>query len=319
MPDELIVFTHNDMDALSCMLNLEYNKPYQKKVYYHTNYQNIKEKTYDILQYIKQHKNKEIYILDISFSNNKPELLELIKTGAKITFIDHHLYTDGYFEDLEKFQNFTYLHRINYSAGLLTHVYLKNNGKNTNLDKLTKIMDVYDIWKKDSPLFEDAQLLNEYIGDCFKSMSLEYLMRIIVDNDYDLPSDYEKQLKIILQRIQNTKESLEKRKLIRRTPDIMIMFTDDYFNFIIKEEFKAGRQVCLIVNDYGIIRIRVSENSVLTKESKNYIRARFCGDSNTGHQNAFTYKIPNVSFDNIIEEIKLLSNIIQQEINKGKL
>lgn len=314
--NEIIVFTHTDADALSCMINLNFALPKEKKVYFHTNYMNIKEKTNEILDYYNKHKNEKLYILDISFSDNKESLLELIKTGIDIQFIDHHLYPDGFFEEMSKFPNFKYLHKIDYSAGLLTYAFFGNNGKNNNLDYLTKLIDKYDIWRKDSEGFYEAKLFNEYFFRNSATMSIENLMYKFIDNDYNFPKDYENTINIIKKEIQETRESLEKRKLIHRTKDICIIFSDKYFNFIIADEFKDGRQCCIIVNDWGIVRIRISENSVLTSEQKDEIRLKFIGNKDVGHQNAFTYRVKNVSFENIMSEIKSLSSYIQGEIKK---
>ena len=35
---ELVVMTHHDLDALGCMLNIEYKMPGIPKKYFHTNY-----------------------------------------------------------------------------------------------------------------------------------------------------------------------------------------------------------------------------------------------------------------------------------------
>ena len=316
--NEIIVFSHNDADALSCCLNTHFAIPNEKFVYFHTNYMNINEKTNEILDYFSKHNNKKLYILDISFSDNKQSLLELIKTGMDIQFIDHHLYDDGFFEEMAKYDNFKYLHKIGYSAGLLTYAFFGNNGKNNNLDYLTKLIDKYDIWRKDSEDFYKAQLFNEYFFRNTAIMSIENLMYKFIDNDYNFPKDYENTIQIIEKEIQETKESLEKRKLIHRTNDICIMFSDKYFNFVVSEEFKNKRQCCIIVNDWGIIRIRLAEDCILTPEQKDNIRLKFIGNANIGHENAFTYRIKNISFNNIMEEIKKLSTYIQSEINESK-
>lgn len=46
--EELIVFTHSDLDAIGCMLNIEHKLPTVKKKYFHTNYSNIPERVYEI-------------------------------------------------------------------------------------------------------------------------------------------------------------------------------------------------------------------------------------------------------------------------------
>ena len=318
MNNEIIVFTHNDLDAISCMSNVDFALPQDRKVYFHTNYMNIVQRSDEVVRYQQQNRNTRIFVLDISFSGNKRELIDIINTGAEILFIDHHLYPEGYFEELEQYPNFKYIHKIGYSAGLLTYAHFKNPGKNNNLDYFTKLVDKYDIWRKDDPEFQESQLLNEYFYRNVETMSIENLMKKFVSNDYGLPRDYADTINIIKKEIVETKESMEKRKLIHRTPDITIIFTDKYFNFVISDEFKAGRQCCIIANDWGIIRIRISENSTLTEEQKAFLRLELTGQEDIGHENAFTYRVKNVSFDVIIEEIKRCAEIIQKELKKSE-
>lgn len=314
MTNEILVFTHTDADALGCMLSAKKGLPKQNFKYWHTNYQNIPELTDEIVRYQAQNNNNYIFIMDISFSNNKKELLELCNTGAQILFIDHHLYSSDYFSDLPK--NIKVIHDVNNSATMLAYKYFLKTEQPEKFNKLIDLIDVYDIWQKNRPEFLAAQYFNEYFWKNASNMSLENLMYKIINSDWKLPDDFSDTVKQIAQEIQETKESLEKRKLIYRTKDITIMFTDKYFNWVIQDEFKDGRQVCIIINDWGLVRIRISEDSILSKGQKDKLRLTFTGSKDIGHDNAFTYKMTNpASFENIMKEVELVSTRIQGEIN----
>lgn len=323
MENEILFFTHNDMDALGCMLCTKKALPNKRFKYWHTNYQNIPQQVDDIVRYQHQNRNKFIFILDISFSNNKRELLELINTNAQILFIDHHLYPENYFDDLTM-PNFKYIHDKSKSATMLSYEYFIKEDKSLHEDfyKIVNLIDVYDIWQVNRSEFLAAQYFNEYFWKNASEMSTENLMYKIINDGWKVPNDFKGTMNNIVNEIKETKGSLEKRNLIYRSEYITIIFTDKYFNWVVQDEFKKHeneKDVCIIVSDWGLIRVRINERSSLTKDQKDELREYFTGTKNIGHENAFTWKIQEqVNFENIMKNVENVTNYINEEIIKSK-
>jgi oligoribonuclease NrnB/cAMP/cGMP phosphodiesterase (DHH superfamily) len=304
MNDELIIFTHNDLDALGCMLNIEYKMPQIRKKYFHTNYANIVHRVDEIEDYIKQHGNTHILIPDVSFSTSKDQLRRLYNLG-KCTIIDHHLYPHGFWDE---FPNMKVIHDKTKSAALLCNEYF-NNQSNVNLTKITKLINIYDLWKIKSPFFETSKDFNNY----FWKFDIGYLCNEIINNDYKLPKNYMSVVQAINENYKSDIEKYEKRKLIHRAGEITLAFVDYWFNEILISEMKKGKNFVIGANSYGIIRIRISENAPYSEEMKNALRLSLTGTSDIGHMNAFTYKIKEpVNFDNLMKEIENVTSEIER-------
>jgi len=305
MNDELIVMTHNDLDALGCMLNIEYKWPQVRKKYFHTNYANITQIVDDIEDYARRNKNTHILIPDVSFSTAKEHLKRLYNIG-KCTVIDHHLYPDGFWDE---FPDMKVIHDKTKSATLLCNEHLGNKGKNQNLDNLSTLIDVYDIWQVKNKHFDTAQDLNEY----FWQYDIGYLCNEIIQNGYKLPKNYLSVVDKIHQNFNEAIDKFEKRKLIHRAGEITICFVDEWFNQILVKEMKRGKNFVIGANSHGIIKVRISEDSPYTDEQKNNLRISLTGTADIGHMNAFTYKMKEqVSFDNLMKEIQKVTKEIER-------
>jgi oligoribonuclease NrnB/cAMP/cGMP phosphodiesterase (DHH superfamily) len=305
MNNELIIFTHNDLDAITCALNIEYKMPSIAKKYFYTNYQNIHEIVTKIEKYISEHNNTHLLITDVSFSDNKSALRQLYKM-AQCTFIDHHLYPDGFWDE---FPNMKVRHDVTKCAAKLCNEYFGNKGKNSNLDKLTFLCDVYDIWQTKSPAFDIAQDLNNY----FWQFDFESLRDRIIENNYDLPSDFKDVVTKVKANANASIMSFEERKLIQRNGDVAIAFVNDYFNEIMIKEMKNGKNIVIGATGYGIIKVRIKEGSKYSKAAKNSLRLALTGTENIGHENAFTYKIKShPNFKNILIEIEKITRLINE-------
>jgi oligoribonuclease NrnB/cAMP/cGMP phosphodiesterase (DHH superfamily) len=306
MNNELVVMTHNDLDALGSMLNLEYALPGVPKKFYHTNYSNINEIVDEIEEYIKRNGNTHIICPDVSFSDNKGAL-ERLYNLANVVHIDHHMYPDGFwdvFPDMKVSWDKTK------SATLLTNEYFKNTGKNANLDKLTYLIDVYDLWQKDSPHFGVSQDLNEYFWAC----GIEWLFNEIVKNDYTLPSNFTNVVQNIRKECATAIASFEERKLIQRAGEITFCFVDSWFNQIMLKEMAEGKNFVIGITSYGIVKIRIREEAPYTEAQKQELRLELTGNDNIGHLNAFTYKIfkQDVKFDDIMEEVQKITKLLER-------
>lgn len=301
--NELIVFTHNDLDALGCMLNLEYRFPKVPKKYFHTNYGNIKEITAEILDYQKKNGCTHIVMPDVSFSDNKESLRQIYHAFKNCTHIDHHLYPDGFWDE---FPNMKVVWDKSKCATLLCNEYLGNKGQNEHLDQLSFIIDIYDLWQIKSPYFDVSQHLNEY----FWRFGTTDLCKVIVDNDYKLPANFKQVISSFDDEFTAAMADYESRQLIQRGGEITFAFISDWFNQMLIREHRDGKNFVVGINQYGIVRVRVNQDAPYGEKELNQIRLQLCGTENTGHMHAFTYKIPNVSFDKTMAEVQKIVRVI---------
>lgn len=304
MQDELIVFSHQDLDMSGSVINIEYKMPNIKKKYFYTNYGDIKQRVDDIEEYVKQHGNTHCLMTDISWSTSPDELHRICSLFDKITLIDHHLYPDEFFEAYPKLK----VHwDKSKSATLLTYEYFKND--NTDLLALSKLIDVYDLWQDTHPDFADAQDLNEFFWEIGK----EKFINDCISSGYKLPQYYEGVVQDIRKKYTEEIAKYENRKLIHRAEKITVAFVDSWFNQILVKEMQDGKDFVINAMSYGIFKIRINAAASITSEQKNLLRIALCGTADIGHENAFSYKMKDsVSFENIMKQIKFVIN----EINR---
>lgn len=304
--NELIVFTHNDLDALGCMLNIEYKFPNVEKKYFHTNYSNIKERVQEIEEYMTLNGNKHIFIVDVSFSDNKESLTKLYNLDKDLVLCDHHLYPDGFWD---AFPEMKVQWDKTKSATLICNEYFGNKGKNLKLDNLSRVIDVYDIWQTEEPEFDLSQDLNEY----FWTYDIAILLKKIIDNDYRLPSDFKEVVKNIKLTYNTAIEDYNKRGLIKRSGDVSLCFVKDWFNQVMLKEMDNGQNIVVGIDLYGIVRVRINKKHDLNLSQKQQFREILTGNPDIGHAEAFTYKYAGTpSFDKSIAEAEKVYNAIQK-------
>lgn len=308
MNNELIVFTHNDLDALGCMLNLEFKFPTIRKKYFHTNYSNIDQVVDEIEQYQMRNDNSHIVIPDVSFSDNKAALKRLYNLFDKVTHIDHHRYPEDFWDE---FPNMKVVWDHEKSATLLCNEYLGNKGKNSNLDKLSYLIDTYDIWQKDRPAFKVSQDLNNYFWEC----DINWLLDEIIRLDFNLPNNFKSVVDNFNIRCEKTLRSYENKNLIHRAGEITVFFGQEFFNELMIREHESGKNFVIGVNSWGIVKIRINQDAPYTEETIKKIKHELVNAEEYGHLHAFTYKLPNNGFDKLMQEIKNIIETIERICN----
>jgi oligoribonuclease NrnB/cAMP/cGMP phosphodiesterase (DHH superfamily) len=308
---ELVVMTHHDLDALGCMLNIEYKMPSVPKKYFHTNYADIDQVVAEIERYVLAEGCTYILIADVSFGDNKPALARLYNI-ALVIHIDHHLYPEGFWDDFPKMK---VVHDKTKSATKLCNEFFKNTGANERLDKLSFLIDVYDIWQTEDPAFDLSQDLNEYFWASINYGSLLPLVERIIANDYKLPSDFSDVVKRISNERTNEVHSYESRNLIHRSGDMSICFINNWFNHVMIGEMRAGKNIVIGINSRGIVRVRIREQSPYSTQQKNALRLELTGTETTGHMNAFTYKINPKSFEDLVSEAQRVTCAINKHFS----
>lgn len=308
--EKLIVhYSHNDLDALGCCLNLDCATPGIKKKTFHTNYRDIEEITSDVYDYCFENKPKLLLITDVSFSQSKNQLkkLEDILEICPVVLLDHHEYSEGFFDNIKV----KYIHDTTKSATKITQEFLKTQGKNKNLDLLSDIINTFDVWLSQDKSFKLSLTINNYFWKVNEKMSMSQLVEIIKNNDYKLPN-FKEFYEI---NTSNFKEFIKKsreKKLVTSDGFFTVAFVDEFFNEILYEEFESGVEFIFIANSYGITRFRFNSNGKLTTEQKNEIKTKLVGSTDIGHLNAFSAKIKDSNFDKIMSRVEEVHGIVEQ-------
>lgn len=306
----IVVLGHNDLDQLGCVLHINYRLPDNKKKYFYTNYRDLEQKVSEAYAYCFLERPSLLLITDISFSNHKHLLkkLEDVKQICPVVLLDHHAYQDGFFDDI----SISVYHDIEKSATKICEEYFRTN--NANLNKISKLINAYDIWLMKSPIFRVSMNLNNFFYKKTENISIDQYAEQIRKDNYTLPGF--KEFLIEDTKLSNTKiENFKKRKLITHIgPKFTVAFVDEYFNEILFEEFSKDAEFVMIANSYGITRFRFNAFGNLTTKQKEEIKIKLIGTLDIGHLNAFSDKIIDSNFDKIMAKVEEGYNIVKPYI-----
>ena len=313
MTNEIVVMGHNDLDQVGCLLSIYAAFPDKNIIFFECNYQNMLEVMDNVERYIQQHNTQTLFVTDLAFPDELNYIQRLSKMAPEFLWIDHHEYQEGYFENID----FKYFHDYDRSATKITYelfskLFKTEDEKYHRLHQIMELTDIYDLWKTESPHFNAAQDLNNFS----KTYSTEAFARYLHENDYKLPHNFKAYVEQYNADKQAHIDKLEKNNLIFRNGKISVIFTDDYINECVIREFEEFKPyVVMIVNSYGLIRFRLSreENNEWHDEIKSKVKQAILQGEQKGHLHAFTIKIYNTKFDNLMKEIEKYTNIIQGE------
>jgi len=152
---------HTDLDGLGCWMVLDYFNIYYDEVLLCDYNRFEDEKEYNnLLNFDK------IIMTDYSVS---AEIVEkLLKENKEVLIIDHHLNDQTELLQKIKNENFEYVFDNTKSGTMLCYDYFKP--KNVRLKKtmfqFVELVDTYDLFKKEHPLWEEAQNMNRVLYGC---------------------------------------------------------------------------------------------------------------------------------------------------------
>ena len=292
----MIVFLHNDLDAAGCEIVI--SSVFNVKEYFYTDYTDFEIKANQIIEYANKNNESELLIADLSFAE-RPQTLELLSKNFKsILHIDHHSYPENFFKNLKMKNIYKKIINEQYCASKLCYDFFINN-KNDYLDNLINVIDAYDCWKTDSPLFDRGQNLNKYFWEVSYANFLNFKNGI--------PENYQTTVEDIIKKEQEKIEKIKNNNLIFKAKlmPVTFIFTFECFNPIMLEEFK--KQVIFFI---GIVdnkvRVRINKNCINMYEIE---KMRYAlAEKVTGHPCAFSYKFSG----NIIDEVKRITDIINE-------
>lgn len=289
----MIHFTHNDLDALGCMLCV--NTKYTIDRVYHTYYGDFDE----VANKVSLDTDKILIITDLSFSERPQTLKKLIESKDLVILIDHHSYPEGYWDTFNYGKKFKCIVNTEHCAS--TECYSRFKLQNENLKYLLRIINVYDIWLDTAKEFDDAQRLNRW----FWESDINTLCDIIMNNDYCLPREYLKQSQDLLD-VLYTKLDVLRTNCVKQCGLVTFIFEREYFNELMIEEHKKGTPFVVGVCD-GIYKVRINRSLNLCNADLDKLRMMLLNRI-TGHPYAFTYKVNT----DAAEECKRIVSVIME-------
>lgn len=296
----MIVFLHNDLDAIGCEMCIE-EMPFKVSKIFYTNYSDFVEKCNQILEYTKANNEKELLIADLSFAEHLEELKMLVNTFDSVLHIDHHSYPANFFQKV--IGKGRYKCKIDSTKCASKICYELFNIENKQLKILIDVIDVYDCWRTESKMFDKSQNLNKYFWergwDNFKQFKNK------------IPDDYNTTITKILNREQEGIKKLKESNLIVRSKDnsqkITFVFNHEFFNPVMIEEMNQGQNFVVGIEN-GIVKFRIRKG-VFDSCTLDDLRLLITGKV-TGHLLAFTYVIGRDKMD-VVHEIQRISKIIE--------
>lgn len=310
-----VLFTHNDLDALGCVLNIKSALTLDKIFY--TYYGDIEEQVSKIIDYFNTTKADNLIVADVSFAGFPKLLRELFSVvpGKKI-FIDHHLYPDGFFDNLK---NVFIKYNKDLSATLLCHSLFNRQNDNKKLLNLSKVIDTYDLWRKTSPYFKVAQDINTYFLEYRNHISklgtpsIEELADHLLQNNFKFPDDLPDVLLKTRQTETEIYQQYRDHGILQRSKAgerITLIFGPDAFNHIMLAEMADGQDY-VVGFCRGIVKVRIREEADCTPRFKNLMRFHLTGTRDIGHMNAFSYPLKEKwTLENIVGEAEKISKLI---------
>jgi hypothetical protein len=310
--EELIILTRNTLDSLGVNLSFKYGLPDVRKKYFTTNIVNIVEVVNNIEQYVLKNKNARIVICGVSFLGNLDSLRKLVSI-CKCTLIDSIVYSPSFVNEFE--EDIRIVWDADKSSSMMCCEYFVGSGKSLRLDRLIKLIDIYDQWDVKHLAFGIAQDLNDYFWSPTYNGDGE-LLKNIEDTDGNLPLNFQEFRETNLNEFNLAVKNYEDRKLIHKTEEITILFGYDWFHRISHSEMSKGKDFVLGFTDWGLVQVRVNNESKYTNDELHSLRLQLVGDSDTGSLNAFMYKFKNkATFDDIIGEAQRVTKAIQDMSN----
>lgn len=232
-----ILLSHNDLDGYGCLLTaLKMKTPL---TYFNVGYDTITENLEYINTEILPTRGTEttFYITDLCFKESDTiALYKLVKHNPNITivYIDHHHYEsekqNKIFEKMKEFNNFKFVHNMKYCATFLFYQYALKKGLisfDESYDKLMKIIDVYDTWKEEDPMFKVGLSLNDVFREMRPSPFIEHIVK-----SYKIDDGMKDMIKTLISRKNDYFKRLESENFIIPLGDTLLFLADNFISHI---------------------------------------------------------------------------------------
>jgi len=317
----LLSVSHIDLDGIGCQIVLRQTFGEMQRM--NINYEKVDEYLEIIEEYVYNHRPKEVFITDLSFTFKQLEKLKHITNIFKNTnfyFIDHHPFEEEY-----KFlnsDNFTIIITDKASATKLTYLFCKNNFNlnNRDLEKFVSYINAIDIWLKNTQEFKAGIVYN----DLFFSYKIDYFWNKFKDN-FNLSMKDKEHFKDLMVKKNKLFNKLENNGRIMKTggdnKEIIMVFIDT-LNTHIQLDY-PDFMMYIIIRSYGRASIRLSERIKNPKEIKNILLSKMSQldhvlDSG-GHDRAFGVILDTQEPSDLVKFAKQILYLSDKILTEKKL
>jgi oligoribonuclease NrnB/cAMP/cGMP phosphodiesterase (DHH superfamily) len=214
-----------------------------------------------------------MFVTDLNYTEAQFRLLgKLKKKDNKIIYIDHHVYKDYDVEALGEKLGITVKWNREFSATKNVYNYFGGDKKIPHLTELTRIIDIYDIWRQEKSDFKTkAHTLNDLFW--------EYSMYKFIDkfkNGYKLDDEDKEVIKRrFVERKEHLESSFKNNSVINEEESIlMIMNPDSKFtnDFTLHyPDYDVYLILCKAEDDVFQFSIRINPRIKLTVNDLNVI------------------------------------------------
>lgn len=263
--------SHWDLDGIASIINL-WNAIKNKNNFEYklTSYNNLEKN----LNNLTKEKYQVLWVTDLNFSEEQIKKLTFKSKDSNIFYIDHHVYDYDIQDIIKDSKNiFTRINR-KYCGSLNTFLFLSSLSKNKKsfwndnkekLVELNKLVNVYDLWQKENPLFFDKAIP---LNDLFWEYGFEKFFKKF-RNGYDLDDeDIETSENKKKERMEYLKDSYENFSVKNEdTKSLFVLnpnkkFTNDFTLYYPDYEFYVIHKD--IENDMFNFSIRINRDNEFT-------------------------------------------------------
>jgi len=282
--------------------------PNIKKKYFHTNYVDLNGVVNELMEYVCDNDVSHIFICDIMFANHLWLLESIYKLNKRVVYIDHHKYPDHFFDDFSGV-----IWDDSKSSSMLCSDVFKSRGINSNLDKLTDIVDVFSMWDKHHELFKVSQKINEYYIQETKHSTPELFMNALECNNWCLADNFRESVQKIDESFNEYLRVTDVSSVVQRSGDVSICFGDDWFTRLMIDEMKNGANLVVGVTSWGLVQIRINSDTHFSIDQYEFFHHGVSPLEHIGQNNVITYRLPkHPTLKTMIDEVNDIVRIFQE-------
>ena len=170
--------------------------------------------------------------------------------------------------------------------------------------RFVKIIDTWDRWQDEDPLFKEAMYHNElFLSLKTDNASIVQIAKDQIGHHFGIFQDISSFRDAYDHQYKAFKKSLVEKNLIWRYPNVTFVFSWDFLPKVLEDEYNRGTKIVAAIQ-YGIIKVRANQHAGLTEAQLNKLREVLTGMDAFCHLHAFTYKTEALKPQEMVQECK---------------
>ena len=303
-----VCLTHNDGDALGCMVIFEMT--FKPERYFVTHYGDLVKQVQDIIAYADNHDIQRLCIADVSFAGRRDLLIKLSER-FDIKFIDHHLYPEGFFEGIEG-PKFTLFHDTNRAACRILYDMRRKLCPATAISAI----DSFDTYDTQQSNFLLGLVFNSYVRmRCHNDASL---MLDLAHEVIEANQDLYKVLGFFNDRYVTSFNSFRNDAFAKgvyvkanKGCNISISLVEEYFSMFVYTELSRDADVVLGVTKHNIL-VRIKQGAFSTKDVLAAKRYLVPENPTIGHLLAWPVHLDSEAPDVIVNTLANIAKVFNE-------